>query len=92
MFFQNANHSVRVSDAFMRALEADGAYWTQAVTTGEPVDELRTRDVLRAIAEATHQCGDPGMQFDTTINDWNPCARHGPDLREQPLLRVHVPE
>ena len=74
VFFQNANHSVRVSDAFMRALEADGAYWTQAVTTGEPVDELRTRDVLRAIAEATHQCGDPGMQFDTTINDWNPCA------------------
>ncbi len=72
--FQNANHSVRVSDDFMRAVEDDGAYWTRAVTTNEPVDEVRARDVLRGIAEATHQCGDPGMQFDSTINDWNPCS------------------
>ena len=72
--FQNANNSVRVSDEFMRLVEADGSYWTRAITTGNPVEQLRARDVLRAIAEATHQCGDPGMQFDTTINDWNPCA------------------
>ena len=75
--FQNANHSVRVSDDFMHAVEQDGAYWTTAVTTGDRVDELQPRDVLRAIAEATHRCGDPGMQFDTTINDWNPCAATG---------------
>ena len=72
--FQNANHSVRVSDAFMQAVEADESYWTRAVTTGKPMDQLKARDVLRAVSEATHQCGDPGLQFDTTINDWNPCA------------------
>ena len=72
--FQNANHSVRVSDAFMQAVEADESYWTRAVTTGKPMDQLGARDVLRAVSEATHQCGDPGLQFDTTINDWNPCA------------------
>ena len=75
--FQNANHSIRVSDDFMQAVDHNGAYWTTAVTTGERVDELRAGDVLRAIAEATHQCGDPGMQFDTTINDWNPCSATG---------------
>ena len=75
--FQNANHSVRVSDAFMQAVEADESYWTRAVTTGKPMDQLRARDVLRAVSEATHQCGDPGLQFDTTINDWNPCATTG---------------
>ena len=72
--FQNANHSVRVSDAFMQAVEADESYWTRAVTSGVPMDQLRAREVLRAVSEATHQCGDPGLQFDTTINDWNPCA------------------
>ena len=72
--FQNANHSVRVSDAFMQAVEADESYWTRAVTTGKPMDQIKARDVLRAVSEATHQCGDPGLQFDTTINDWNPCA------------------
>ena len=72
--FQNANHSVRVSDDFMAAVEDDTTFWTRAVTTNEPIEELRAREVLRGIAEATHQCGDPGMQFDTTINDWNPCA------------------
>ncbi|MCY3888013.1 MAG: vitamin B12-dependent ribonucleotide reductase [Chloroflexi bacterium] len=72
--FQNANHSVRVTDAFMRAVEQDATYWTTAVTTKEPVEELSARAVLRAIAEATYVCGDPGMQFDTTINDWHTCA------------------
>ena len=72
--FQNANHSVRVSDQFMRAVEADESYWTRSVTSGEPHEQLQARDVLRAISEATHQCGDPGIQFDSIINDWNPCA------------------
>ena len=75
--FQNANHSVRVSDDFMRAVQDDASYWTRAVTSGAALEELRARDVLRGIAEATHQCGDPGMQFDSTINDWNPCSTTG---------------
>ena len=72
--FQNANHSVRVTDDFMRIAEQGGAYWTRAVTTGERMEEVRAREMLREIAEGTYVCGDPGMQFDTTINDWNPCA------------------
>ncbi len=71
--YQNANHSVRVSDEFMKAVIADRDWTTRAVTTGEPVDTYRARDLLRAIAEATWVCGDPGLQFDTTINDWHTC-------------------
>jgi len=77
IFFQNANHSVRVTDAFMHAVEADANWNTKAVTTGEAVDTLRSRDVLRAMAEATHVCGDPGIQYDTTINRWNPVKASG---------------
>jgi ribonucleoside-diphosphate reductase alpha chain len=73
IFFQNANNSVRATDDFMEAAAADGDWWTRAVFTGQPVKRLKARDVLRQIAEATHQCGDPGMQFDTTVNRWNPC-------------------
>ena len=70
--FQNANNSVRVSDEFMRAAAADADWWTRSVLTDQPKERHRARDLLREIAEATHQCGDPGMQFDTTINNWNP--------------------
>ncbi len=73
IFFQNANHSVRVTDEFMKAVEADGEWVTRAITTGEPMDRYRARDLLNMIAESTHICGDPGMQFDTTINDWHTC-------------------
>ncbi len=73
VFFQNANHSVRVTDEFMRAAEADREWVTRAVTTGQPMDTYRARDIMHMIAEATHICGDPGMQFDTTINDWHTC-------------------
>ena len=72
--FQNANHSVRVTDEFMRAVESGDAYWTKAVVDGRPMDQLDAREVLREIAAATHQCGDPGLQFDTTINKWHPCS------------------
>ena len=72
--FQNANHSVRVSDAFMQAVEAEGAWSTREVKSGEVVEQIPAREMLRAIATATHQCGDPGMQFDTVINDWHTCA------------------
>ncbi len=72
--FQNANHSVRVSDEFMQAVEADGAWATREVVTGEVVAQIPARELLREISAATHQCGDPGMQFDTVINDWHTCS------------------
>jgi len=73
IFFQNANNSVRVTDDFMQAVVADGEWWTKSVGTGQPKDRYQARDLLRQIADATHQCGDPGMQFDTTVNRWHPC-------------------
>ena len=77
IFFQNANNSVRVTDDFMRAV-ADGSAWqTKFVTTGEIADTYSARDVMREIAGAAHFCGDPGMQFDTTINDWHTCPNTG---------------
>ncbi len=73
IFFQNANNSVRATDDFMDAVIRDGEWWTKSVATGQPVHRYKARDIMRQIAEATHQCGDPGMQFDTTINKWHPC-------------------
>ncbi len=73
IFFQNANNSVRATDEFMQAVLEDGDWWTRSGLTGQPVKKLKARQLLREIAEATWQCGDPGMQFDTTINRWNPC-------------------
>ncbi|MCY3558811.1 MAG: vitamin B12-dependent ribonucleotide reductase [Chloroflexi bacterium] len=72
--FQNANHSVRVSDEFMQAVEADGMWATREVVGGEVVEQIPAREILRAISAATHQCGDPGMQFDSVINDWHTCS------------------
>jgi len=77
IFFQNANNSVRVTDDFMRAVTEDGDWWTRSVLNGQPVKRYRARDLMRQIAEATHQCGDPGMQFDTTINRWHTCKASG---------------
>jgi ribonucleoside-diphosphate reductase alpha chain len=77
VFFQNANNSVRVTDEFMRAALEGRPWQTRYVTTGEVCETLPARDLLRRIAEATHQCGDPGMQFDTTINDWHTCPASG---------------
>src|SRR5215831_11821876 len=77
IFFQNANNSVRVTDEFMRAA-LEGAPWsTRFVTNGEVCETLPARDLLRMIADATWQCGDPGMQFDTTINAWHTCPNTG---------------
>ena len=73
VFFQNANHSVRATDEFMRAVELDRDWTTAAVTTGEPMETLRARDLMHKIAQATWVCGDPGMQFDTTANKWHTC-------------------
>ena len=77
VFFQNANNSVRVPDEFMERVLDDGEWSTRYVTTGEVSETFRARDILRMIAEATHLCGDPGMQFDTTINDWHTCSNTG---------------
>jgi ribonucleoside-diphosphate reductase alpha chain len=69
--FQNANHSVRVTDDFMRAVEQDGQWTVKAVTDGRPLGTYRAREVWQAMADAAWICGDPGVQFDTTIQDWN---------------------
>ena len=73
VFFQNANHSVRVTDDFMRAVEEDRDWWTRNVTDGKPVDKFRARGLMKEMAESAWQCGDPGMQYDTTVNRWHTC-------------------
>jgi ribonucleoside-diphosphate reductase alpha chain len=77
IFFQNANHSVRVPDEFMQAVLEDGMWQTRIVTTGEVMETYQAREIFRLIAEGTHVCGDPGMQFDTTINSWHTCPNSG---------------
>src|SRR5438477_214366 len=88
IFFQNANNSVRVTDEFMQAAERDSEFSTRAVKDGSVVKTFKARDILRKIAEATWQCGDPGMQYDSTVNKWhtskntarinasNPCSEY----------------
>ncbi|HZQ91636.1 MAG TPA: vitamin B12-dependent ribonucleotide reductase [Terriglobales bacterium] len=88
IFFQNANNSVRVTDEFMLAVERDADFSLRAVSGGGVVSTHKARTLLRKIGEATWQCGDPGMQFDTTINRWhtskntarinasNPCSEY----------------
>ncbi len=71
--YQNANHSGRVTDDFMQAVLKDGEWSTRAVLDGRVVDTFKARDVMRKMADAAWICGDPGIQFDTTINDWHPC-------------------
>ncbi|RMG16253.1 MAG: vitamin B12-dependent ribonucleotide reductase [Deltaproteobacteria bacterium] len=73
VFFQNANHSVRVSDEFMRAVATGGRWTTRAVTDGRPMDEYDARALFRKIAEAAWVCGDPGLQFHDTVNRWHTC-------------------
>ena len=77
IFFQNANNSVRVTDEFMKAVAEDQEWATRNVRTGEPAKTHRARDLMRKIAEAAWQCGDPGVQFDTTINKWHTCKATG---------------
>jgi ribonucleoside-diphosphate reductase alpha chain len=73
VFFQNSNNSVRVTDEFMRAVLDDGSWTTKAVLDGRDLDAYKARDLMHQIAEATWVCGDPGLQFDTTVNDWHTC-------------------
>ncbi len=88
IFFQNANNSVRATHEFMEAVVEDKDWATRRITTGEPIASYRARDLMRKIAESAWQCGDPGMQFDTTVNKWhtskttgrinasNPCSEY----------------
>ena len=88
IFFQNANNSVRVSDDFMKAVVEDKDWATHHISTGAVAKVYRARDLMKMIAESAWQCGDPGMQFDTTINKWhtskatapinasNPCSEY----------------
>ena len=88
IFFQNANHSVRVTDEFMQAVEEDRDWWTRNVTDGSPATKYPARELLHRMAESAWHCGDPGMQYDTTVNRWhtakatarinasNPCSEY----------------
>jgi ribonucleoside-diphosphate reductase alpha chain len=75
--YQNANNSVRVTDEFMKAHEADQDWKLKAVLSGETVETIRARELMREIAEAAWECADPGMQYDTTINEWHTCPATG---------------
>ncbi|MBA2645057.1 MAG: vitamin B12-dependent ribonucleotide reductase, partial [Solirubrobacterales bacterium] len=76
--YQNANNSVRVTDDFMQAAEADGDWNLIARKTGEPIGEpLRARQLMHEIAEAAWRCADPGVQYDTTINQWHTSPNSG---------------
>ena len=88
IFFQNANNSVRVNDEFMRSVINDDEFSTRSVKDGAPFNKYKARDLMHKIAENTWHCGDPGMQYDTTINKWhtskntarinasNPCSEY----------------
>jgi len=88
VFFQNANNSVRVTDDFMYSVVRDSEFSTKAVKDGRAVQTFKARDLLRKISDATWHCGDPGMQYDTTVNRWhtskntarinasNPCSEY----------------
>ncbi len=78
IFFQNANNSVRVSDEFMRSYESDGEFTTRTVKDQKPVKTYKAREIMHKIAESTWLCGDPGMQFDTTINRWHTSKNTAP--------------
>ena len=77
VMFQNENLSIRASDTFMQAACDNDDWWTRRVTDGEPCEKKNARDLLRKIAEGTWTCGDPGMQFDTTIHTWHTCKGSG---------------
>ena len=78
VFYQNANHSIRATDEFMKAVLEDRDWYTKAVTSGKPVEKHKSRDLMRQISEAAWICGDPGMQYNTTINSWHTCSNTAP--------------
>src|SRR3989440_1023090 len=77
MQYQNANNSVRVTDEFMGAYLDDRDWKLKSVTTSDLIEAVRARDLMREIAQAAWECADPGMQYDSTINDWHTCPASG---------------
>ncbi|MFN2588707.1 MAG: vitamin B12-dependent ribonucleotide reductase [Actinomycetota bacterium] len=89
--YQNANNSVRVTDEFMNAAVRDEDWELKAVTTGDKIETVPAKDLLRQIAEAAWQCADPGLQYDATINDWHTCPSSGRINASNPCSEyVHV--
>jgi len=89
--FQNSNHSVRVTDEFMQADQDDGEWQTKYLLTEETAETYRARDLMHEIAQAAHTCGDPGLQFDTTINNWHTCPETAPIRASNPCSEyMHV--
>ena len=74
VFFQNANHSIRVTDEFMELCEDNQNWDTKAVSDGRTIESKPALGYLKKISEATWRCGDPGLQYDTTINNWHTCS------------------
>ncbi len=74
---QNSNNSVRVTDEFMKAVENDSEWHTRNRTNGDVIETFRARDLWRKVAESAWHCADPGVQYDTTINDWHTCSETG---------------
>ena len=89
--YQNANNSVRVTDEFMHAVENDDEWHLIARATGEPIGEpIDARELMREIAEAAWRCADPGVQYDTIINQWHTSPELGAHQRVEPVLGVHA--
>jgi ribonucleoside-diphosphate reductase alpha chain len=89
--YQNANNSVRVSDEFMRAVEAGGSFDLAARTTGEPIAQVDAQELFGKMAKAAWECADPGIQYDGTINDWHTCPESGRITASNPCSEyVHL--
>ncbi|MCA0423964.1 MAG: vitamin B12-dependent ribonucleotide reductase [Proteobacteria bacterium] len=81
---QNSNNSVRVTDEFLRAVEADGQWALTSRTTGKPIKEIGARPLWDKIGYAAWACADPGLQFHTTVNDWHTCKASGEIVASNP--------
>ena len=92
--YQNANNSVRVTQEFLDAVENGDQWQTRARVSGEPLDTYDARELMGQIAEAAWRCADPGVQYDTVINDWHTCPNHGRINASNPCFpgdaRVHT--
>ena len=88
---QNSNNTVRLTDGFLKAVEDDAEWELTRRTDGQAIKRIPARELWEKIGYAAWACADPGLQFDTTINDWHTCPESGPDQRLEPVLGIHVP-